>query len=373
VRELDLTIAALARELGGEAPERIEVPLVLGAHAGAPEARAAELEAALRHAVGEAVRGARAFREGHVYCFFSDQPESAWSRPPGPTDVFAGYAPNGKPEWVGFANLCLQRKEPRVDRLFGDAPEIAAVVQMHDELAAGLLPSFGQGSRAYRVLGQLAFGFVPRSLEPRARDDERVALTLQIVATTLHSTSSRLRLNVLGMSPAEIAEAAASADAASPAEAFRRLLRATRERVDALGRKAALAARSGQAVDLDAHARALLTRLRADVLRVFKSRDYRTRHAEERHQSGERPTSLAISDALGAGEGRFFRDEHKDTVVVAGPKHRVHVFSREGRHVTSLDVLPGELERRVERGRWRPLERLASERFKDALRRAREA
>ncbi|MCC6619696.1 MAG: hypothetical protein IT385_00485 [Deltaproteobacteria bacterium] len=368
VSALDRVVAALARDAGldlraGHAIE-LALPLELGGLPRPLAERARALEQALRRLVDETARGARAFRDGHVYCFFSDQPESPYSSPPGPTDVFAGYAPNGKPDWIGFANLCLVRREPRVDRLFADSPEIAAIVQMHDELAEGLLPEFGHDNRFYRLVGQVSFGLVPRTFDLRDRAVERVALTLQVVATTLDTTATRLRLNVLGATPTAIAEAAAAAGETSAAEAFRKVVRATRDRVDALGRRAALAARSHQALDLDGQVRALLTRLRGDLLRVFKSRDHRTRHAEERHESGERPTSLAISDALGASEGRFFHDDRKDTVVVAGPRHRVHVFSRDGRHVTSLEVLPGELERRVERGRWRPLEKLQSELFK---------
>lgn len=375
ILELDRLAAALVRELDGGRPPDAEVvvpvTLALGGERRLEE-RARELVAALRERIGETVRGASAFHEGHVYCFYTDAPESPYSRPPRPSDVFAGYAANGRPEWIGFSNLCLRKQEPRVDRLYAESPEIIAIVQMQDELLDGLMPGFGHGSHAYRLLGQVAFGLVPVTLDPRARMVERVALTLQLVATTEGTSAERLRLNVIGLSPDAIAEAAAASDATSSAEAFRLLVRATRERVDALGRRRALASRRGEALDVGEQVRALLTRLRADLMRVFKQRDYRTRHAEERHQSQERPTALAITDALGAGDGSFFRDERKDTVVVAGPKHRVHVFSRDGRLVTSLEVLPGELARRVDRGRWLPLERLASELFKDSLRRARE-
>ena len=372
VTALDKLVLGLARELGAPPPDvAIDLPLVVGPPSSSVPERSARLVAGLRARIEEAVKGASAFREGHVYCFFTDAPESPYSRPPSVADVFAGYSGNGRPEWIGFANLCLLKKEPRVDRLFADPPEIAAIVQMHDELTDGLEPGFGRGSLAYRLVGQVSFGFVPRGLDLRHRGDERVAVTLQVVATRLGTSAERLRLNVLGLSVPAIAEAAARADASSPAEAFRRVLRGTRERVDALGRKMTRAQKAGEPIDVDAEVRAVLGRLRGDLLRVFKSRDYRTRHAEERHQSGERPTSLAIADALAATDGRFFRDEHKDTVVVAGPRHRVHVFSRDGRHVTSLDVLPAELERRVDRGRWRPLERLAAEVFKEALRRSR--
>jgi hypothetical protein len=374
-RALDALVAKVAREEGVGAKtvelaaEATLVPLVLGRS----EARAAALVTHLRDYLKVAQREHASFNEGAVYCFFTDQPESIYSRPGKPTEVFAGYAANGKPEWVSFPNLCLARQEPRVDRLFGDSPEVLALVIDAGQLDAGMLPEFHRGRLAYRLLGQVVVGLVPRDFVVRSRE-ERVALTLQIVETTEPDSrggvTRRMRLNVIGMPVGDIAEVAATSDATSPAEAFRKVLRATRGRVDALGRRAALAHRQGGKFELDEPVMQLLTRLRGDVLRVLKSRDYRTLHAQERHQSGERPTALAVADALAAGEGRFFRDDHKDTVVVLGPKHRVHVFSRVGKHVTSLELTPAEVERRVELRRWKFLEKVGSDIFKGTLKRA---
>lgn len=371
-RALDTLVARIAREEGLAIPaaevDAALIPLALGRRVG----REAALVAHLREHLRVAHREHASFVEGAVYCFHTDQPESVYSRPPKPTDVFAGYAANGKPEWVGFANLCLERKEPRVDRLFGDSPEVLALVIGADELGGGLLPEFARGRLGWRLLGQVVLGLVPRDFEMKSRE-ERVALTLQVVETTEPDSrggvTRRLRLNVVGLDVATIAEVAANGDGASPAEGFRKVIRATRGRVDALGRRAALALRQGGRLDLEEPVMQLLTRLRGDVLRVLKTRDYRTQHAVERHQSGERPTALAIADALAAGEGRFFRDEHKDTVVVLGPKNRVHVFSTAGRHVTSLELLPNEVARRLELKRWRFLERALSELFKGTLKR----
>jgi|GEM_PF-310755 len=376
--EIDRLVALVARELGVPAVDTIgdeaaAVTLTLSVPLAVPAGDQAERTAALlkdvRERVGAASESAVAFLEGHVYCFQTHAPDSMNSRPTHPTDVFAGYAPTGKPEWISFANLCLARKEPRVDRLYGDAPEVLAFVQRADELDEDLLPSFGRDSLVYRLLGQVVLGLVPNDLDPRSRA-ERVALSLQLVETSQPGLRHRLRLNVIGLPAEAIAQAAADQPETSAAEAFRKVLRATRGRVDALGRRAALAHRSGESFDLVPHATMLLNRLRGDVLRVLKLRDYRTRHAEERHQSGERPTSLAIADALAAGEGRFFRDEHKNTIVVLGPKHRVHVFTTSGRHVTSLELQPTEVERRLELKRWRFLERIGSDLFKDTLKRA---
>ncbi len=372
IAAIDRLVTLVTRELGiphaqeGELTLPLLVPL---AERKPSDQRVAALLADLRERVSAASASALAFQEGHVYCFFTNAPESPYSQPPHRTDVFAGYAPTGKPEWIAFANLCLARKEPRVDRLYGDTAEVLAFVQGPGELDAGLLPSFGRGSLIYKMLGQVVLGFVPTDFDPRSRA-ERVALSLQVVETSQPGLRHRLRLNVIGMPLEAIAQAAADQPESSPAEAFRKVLRATRGRVDALGRRAALAHRGGEGFDLGPPVTALLTRLRQDVLRVLKSRDYRTHHAQVRHESGERPTALAIADALAAGEGRFFRDDHKDTIVVLGPRHRVHVFTRSARHVTSLELQPAEVERRLDLKRWRFLEKVGSELFKDVLRKS---
>lgn len=372
--ELDHLVGRVLKELGrpageGDAAEVVlPLPLLLTQRPGDVRTRAKALLESVRERVSAATVGTAAFVEGHVYCFHTNQPESPYSHPPHPTSVFAGYGPTGKPEWISFPNLCLARKEPRVDRLYGDPPEVLALVQGPGELDAGLLPSFGRDSLAYRLLGQVVLGLVPRDLDPRSRA-ERVALSIQIVETSQPGLRHRLRMNLIGLSLEAVATLAADQHEMSPAEGFRRVLRATRGRVDALGRQQALAHRRGEAFDLTGQVSSLLVRLRADVLRVLKSRAVRTRHAEERHQSGERPTSLALADALAAGDGRFLRDEHKNTIVVLGPKSRVHVFSGAGKHVTSLELQPAEVDRRLELRRWRFLERLQSELFKDTLRR----
>ena len=364
----------LAAELGAPSSGRFPVDaldLALSLPLGSgPEPLAAAgdaLIATLRERLDEALRGTMAFREGHVYCFHTDQPESPYSSPPSAASVFAGYAANGRPEWQSFPNLCLARREPRVDRLYADPPEVLALVQTADELSGELLPGFGRGSRAYAVLGQVVLGLVARDLDLRARGAERVALTLQIVETTQGTRDHRLRLNLLGLPAEAIATAAAEADERSPAEAFRKVLRTARQRIDALGRQLAIAARRGEAVDREALVGQILNRLRTDVLRVLKVRGHRTQHAEVRHQSGERPTSLALQDAHAAIDGRLLNDTQRLTVVVLGPKQRAHVFTPTGRHVTSLVLEPGEVERKLERGRWRPLDRTGVQTFRRAI------
>jgi len=370
-------LRVLARELAAEqgAPRTGHFPIEALAlsltvpMSGAPEQlkpAGQALVAGLRERLEEALRGATAYREGHVYCFHTDQPESPYSQPPDRTAVFAGYAANGRPEWRSFPNLCLERREPRVDRLYADPPEVIAFVQTAEELSGELLPGFGRESLAYAVLGQVVVGLVPRDLDLRGRA-ERVALTLQLVETKQGTRDHRLRLNLLGLPSDAIITAAAESDARSPAEAFRKVLRTARQRIDALGRQLALASRRGEYLDRERLVEQILNRLRTDALRVLKVRGHRTQHAEARHQSGERPTSLALQDALAAVDGRLLDDTHKHTVVVLGPKQRAHVFTPSGRHVTSLVLDPGEVERKLERRRWRPLDAIAADAFRRAI------
>ncbi|MFT7583342.1 MAG: hypothetical protein ACI9MR_005029 [Myxococcota bacterium] len=365
----DLGVEYGAPEGGQFAVEDLALMLNIGLNARgkrAIEVRADALVQDMRERLDEVLRGATAFHEGHVYCFHTDSPESPYSHPTNVVDVFRGYSANGKPEWHSFPNVCLARREPRVDRLYGERPEVISFVQMAEELSGELLPSFGRDSLAYSVVGQVVCGLIPRDLDPKGRA-ERIALTLQIVETTQGTDSHRLRLNVLGLPPSAIAQAAADQDPRSPAEAFRKLLRSARGRVDALARRVQNAAVNTAPLDVTAEARPLLARLSTDIGRVFRGRE-RTKHAEMRHQSGERPTSEARRDAVDAPDKAFYRDTERDTVVVVGPRGRAHVFTYAGKHVTSLALDPGELERKDGLGRWTPLTSSAREAVRKTLR-----
>ena len=116
-----------------------------------------------------------------------------------------------------------------------------------------------------------------------------------------------------------------------------------------------VAERGGGDASFDGPVRALLTQLRGDLEGIFRAHGRRTSHARDRHTQSERPTGDAMRDLSSASDDRFLWDTHRETAVVIGPRGRAHVFSTEGLHVTSLRLSPGELERKVERGRWQPM------------------
>lgn len=344
----------------------IQIPLTVPA--GAPSdhvdpADAAQLVRDLGARLADGLEALVAFRPGTVYCFFCESSECSHARQPDRTATFRGYNPLGKPAWQTLTNLCIERGDERVDRLFGDRPDIVAVVQEPHELTGGLLPSFGKGSMAFHLLGQVVAGFVPEDLyTSETPADHRVAITMQLLETRIGMSARRLRLNIIGVSAEHISHRAADGDERGPAESLRRTLIATRERLDSLGRRAWTAERRGHPLDLEAEARPLLYRLRGDVERIFRSLGRRTRHAQVRHVQGDRPTGLAVADALSVPEERMLWDADHSTVVVLGPKGRAHVFTQAGRHVTSMLLRPGEVDRKSGRARWQPLgrERVAS-------------
>jgi hypothetical protein len=141
----------------------------------------------------------------------------------------------------------------------------------------------------------------------------------------------------------------------------------TEQRMGALGRRANEAERAGEPVDLAAEVEPVLQRLRSEVARLLKPARHRTHHAETRHRGGERPTSSAVRDARRASEHELLEDARRDTVIVLGPKGRAHVFTRDGKHVTSLQLQTGEVERKAGQGRWRAMARGGVDAFRAKL------
>lgn len=314
---------------------------------------AARLVDDLRSKLHDRLSAQLSFRLGRVYCFQCKSASCTHTAPADLTDTFAGYSATGKPSWVSFPNLCIQRSDPRVDQIYAEQPTAIAIAQTAEELTGELLPGFGHKSVVYNVLGQVAVGLIPARWWPHRREDARVAVTLQFVEVHAERNRKRLRLNIFGVSPDDIAEAG-DLGARAPTERFRRLVNQTDKQLSALSRRAILSERRGKTVDPEWEVASWLGPLASDLEKVFGRHAKRTQHAQDRHVSGNRPTSSALRDAREAPDERLLYDEDRSTVVVLGPKGRAHLFSLEGKHVTSLQLRPGELERKT-RKRWGPI------------------
>ncbi len=361
--------AGLAR--GERSPvEALVVPVVVSLDREGPSRGARQeadrMVADLSARVDEALRGAGAFRPGHVHCFQCGTAECVHAVPSSPSETFAGWVATGKPEWIDFANLLLERQDERVDRLYGEPPEIVALRMDGRELHGRLLGAFAR-DREFAVLGQVAAGLVPGDFGSGRGEGGRRVVTMQVVQTRLGGRNRRLRLNLLGATMDEVSAASEGAGGRGSAERLRRLIVAASQRLDVLGRSAAAAARQGRATDLDAEVGALLAHLRTELERIFREAGHRTRHAVERHLGGGRPTDKALQDAQRATPERLRYDQQRNTIVVLGPHGRAHVYSPDGRHVTSLVLGPAEAERKGGRSRWRPLTAAEVEAFRQTL------
>jgi len=308
------------------------------------------------------------WRRGAVYCLHT----RAAVYPPSPQHVFVGYDLLGRPQWRALLPLCLERGVEGVEGLYDDPPRPVALTlagpfdeRVLEGLRAGGAGGAGEEGVRYEVLAQLVVGFLTPRFELPGADDERRALSAQVLRAQRGEGDAQLRLNLLGVTEEELFDGAERLAPRGPLAQAQACVRQAQRRVQTLEgeqRRAALTAE-----ELAARALRLVEWLRGALLQVLRPAEGRTRHAQRRHEEMERPTSHARQDAARAGDDRLLFDAHQETVVVIGPKARAHVFTEEGAHVTSLRLGVGEVERKVAQGRWRPLDPARAARLRARL------
>lgn len=320
---------------------------------------------ALLDALGERLRLLRGdgavVTPGRVHCFQCRSSECVHAVPPDARQVFLAYSATGKPVWRELTEACLAWGEPRVDLLFGDPPAVVAVQRSGAELTDELIAGFGRDERGYRLLGQVACGYLPLAGGP---GPERGALTLQVVGSRNGGGPLRLFLNPVGL------QAPLEGSQGRPAwweqNALSDSIRAAREQLRALALRLG-GRRGGIRRDLDEGVAAALGRLRAALERRYRPQPHRTQHARARQLEGGRPTHVAVADAERAPDASLLYEPERDTVIVLGPKGRVHVFAEDGRHVTSLHHNRDAIDRRCDRKQWVPCDGERRARFRGAI------
>jgi hypothetical protein len=327
------------------------------------------IEEQIRAAVQEMATQAEAFRGGSVYCYRCDSPDCPHSHPPRPTNVFGGYSSTGLPVWREFSQILLERKHPGVDLLYDPSQTDLVAMYMDPEmLKQRQLNVFGRQSKTYDILGQVVFGFLKiRIPGPNRSEPERVACTLQAVESRRQDGSPRLELNVL----ARLSDGSPALDAIKGPYQTRvsDVISSARRRISSLRPPSKGHAERRLASSLPDTASLvadLLQGLARKLEKVGRQRGRRTAHAEG-NRIKNRPTSKAWEDTFGAAEESVLWDKHERTFVVLGPRNRVHVFSRQGRHVTSLILASEAVRSRKRRQRWMPLTDDQREQFGSAI------
>ncbi|MBI4607295.1 MAG: hypothetical protein HY721_35465 [Planctomycetes bacterium] len=288
---------------------------------------------------------------GRVYCHWCGSFRCDHSAPAEPRSVFGGYTATGQPTWPELASVLLEKRHPRIDALFRQPPVPIAIVQGGGELSQDQLPVYGKRSPVCRILGQVAFGYLqyPDALcLPQANGSDKVPLAVTFQVVEAGSRGAPLVLNILGKLPGDGPDFVAFEES-SDARMCDALL-STRRALEELS----LLGGNRRRREGERRRRALgaLHRLARNLERIFRQRERRTHHSQDRHLDRKRPASTALGDALHASPKSIFRDVEARTWVVVGPKNRVHVFNDGALHVTSV-VYPGETVRhRTTRGKW---------------------
>lgn len=358
---------------GGRSPSvALNLDLPLEADADDPAVRQLLVDVArsLDDEVAALLAEGAAFVPGRVWCLRCASAECEHSAPGGPRQVFAGYGPTGLPRFRDLAEWLLERQDPRAGQLYAGAAVdngerhrgLVTLVTSGRELGADLLDAYRTPLRGPEVelLGQVAAGWF--RLRPRQGAGRELALSFQIVASTYPrrndnprrrgdaspARARRLSLNVVGAAP----------DGAPLSTLEERLEAPPWQTIGPWTQSVLESVERDQtrltADQLSARIEGVLTAIARRLEQGRRGAERRTRHAEDRHQAGERPTRMALADLAQAKDEQILRDALRSTLVVLGDRGRAHVFTPAGKLVTSLRSTPEATARKVTRRRWTP-------------------
>jgi len=284
------------------------------------------------------------FRNGRVYCYACRSAVCEHARPAEDGQVFAGYQPTGKPYWEEFFNYLLAIGDDRAERLFAPRPELLARVVGRRRLVAEQLDSFGRNSLTYRVWGQVVAGYVTVA-------EERMALTVQLVENKGH----QLRLQVLAPELLLAALADAPAHSRSALHRVHEAIRGARRDMADISHLWEARHAPARLPECREKAFAILRHLAHSIERKGRQDGRRTAHAEQRANQ-QRPVHTAREDLKQATDADFFRDRFRNSLIVLGKAGRAHAFNEDGCHITSFSLNGDELDRRLQRSRYQPLD-----------------
>lgn len=331
---------------GGEPIDlRLLVPTAL--REGRLEQASRGTEEAIQEAIQALIEHTSTFQPGRVFCLRCQSSSCEHSAPGDSRQVFTGYGGTGVPRFLDFGQWLLQRRDPRVDLLYRDPPQLVAVVSTEEGLSGELLPVFREGS--YRIHGQVTAGWYrsPDSAGHRTP----LAVSFQVISSRPKGHRRRFGLNVIGIGPGgEPLEHLYDRIGEIP---WNDPVRWVQTVLGGIEHQLARAPRTPAKVT-DQRIEGLVTALARRLEKGWKGRERRTQHAQQRHQEGDRPTRMALADLARAAPEDLLFDTRRETLIVVGDRGRAHVFNQEGKLVTSVRYNPGAIEKRRQKGIWRP-------------------
>ena len=305
-----------------------------------PSISPAELADHALHRASECLAEYQTFRSGFVYCYGCRSASCTHAQAPEPGQVFAGYQATGRPYWEEFFNFLLAIGDDRAERLFASRPELLSRVIGRKRLIDEQLESFGRNSLTYRIWGQVVAGYVMVGAA-------RMAFSVQLVENKAH----QLRLQVLAPEDLQAALVDTSTAARSATQRVYEALRESRHRMVEISHLWEAHHGRKRLAEFREKGFAVLRHLAHSIERKGRQQERRTAHAEQRGNQ-QRPVHRAREDLAQATDLDIYRDRFRGSVVVTGKAGRAHVFSDEGKHVTSFVLNGDELSRRLQRKRY---------------------
>lgn len=342
---------------GSEALD-LRLALPVAARDGNVERAGRAASEAIQEALQSLLDHSSILQPGRVFCLRCGSGRCEHAAPADGRQVFTGYGPTGLPRFLDFGQWLLERRDPRVDLLYREPPQLVSAVVTGRDLERQLLPHFRDRADGYRLHGQVAAGWF------RDRDENGTvrpfSVSFQVVSSGARGGRRRFGLNVVGTGPGgQPLENLWDRTGEIP------WAEAVRWAQEALGGVDRAAHRSGNgkpgrearragAETLESRLSGLLGGLARRLDRDRRGKERRTHHGERRHREGDRPTGMALADLARARGEDLLVDARRGTLIVLGERGRAHVFSPEGKLVTSVRYNPAAIERRRERGLWRP-------------------
>lgn len=310
----------------------------------------------IQEAVQSLLHHSALFQPGRVLCLRCQTATCEHSAPTDSRQVFAGWSPAGLPRFVDFGQWLLQRRDPRVDLLYREPPQVVTVVVPEAELAGNLIPAFKQREDSYRIHFQVAAGWY-QAPAPNGPSGYRqpLAISLQVISSRSTSLRNRHRrrfgLNVLGIGPGgEPLEKLYDRLGEIPWGDAVRWAQGVLVGIE--GQLESSPRTPPEAVEkrIEGMVNAVARRLEKD----WRGKERRTRHGQQRHDEKDRPTRMALADLARATPENLLFDTRRETLVVVGDRGRAHVFNLAGKLVTSVRYNPAIIEKRRSNGVWRP-------------------
>lgn len=307
-----------------------------------------QLSAAIDAALQSLLAHSAVLQAGRVLCLRCGTARCEHAVPSDSRQIFAGWGTTGLPRFVDFGQWLLARRDPRLDLLYREPPQMVAVEVSEAELAGDLLPAFAKAEAGYRIHGQVAAGWF-QSPDPSGPPGARMplAVTFQILSTQTPGERRRFGVNVLGLGPG--GEPLANLYDRLGEIPWHDAVRWTQSVLASIEGKKKIPKEV-----LDQRLAGLVGALARRLDKAVRGKERRTAHGELRHKDRERPTGMALPDLAHATPENLLFDTRRETLVVVGDKGRAHVFSLTGKLVTSVRYSPAAIERRRGNGTWRP-------------------